>query len=426
MTLEKRQLSNGLTLYNDHIDSARTNHVRMYVPYGSTNERLGQEGVAHVFEHAVFLQTDMFEDEQELDRYADINGMQTNASTSYTNTDYYANGIGLEPNMVYLSQLLQHTHFPADKVKHELKAVRREMKSCLDDLSEMHDLAATNAMFGLPYGRSIGGYHDKINFSADTLKELHNKYYKLGQMSLIVTGKAYTDEVAELAEKYFSADTDSTFINEPLPQPQLGEARRTGYIDKTSSSAYLSVRHPLTPEFLHKIKSNLLVYGMAENAMSTAAYSLLRQDKGLSYDGSIDFSFIHQNASVFGGDVTVDDNKVEAAIEVFDGLFTRDSSQYETKLLLGVAANYSYRYNESYNSNSGRMSRIVQALSEDSEVRDIDGSMKALERITIPDIRAAIDDLVEYTNTHPRYVHVSGTKKAVGKADRIITQSEIA
>jgi|GEM_PF-5583942 len=45
MSLEKRTHENGLTVYNDHIVGARTNDVRMYIPFGSVDEDLRHEGV---------------------------------------------------------------------------------------------------------------------------------------------------------------------------------------------------------------------------------------------------------------------------------------------------------------------------------------------------------------------------------------------
>lgn len=425
MALEKRTLTNGLTVYNDHIKDARTNHVRMYVPYGSYHEQPGQEGIAHVFEHSVFLQTDMFTGEQALDRYADRHGLETNAETDYLSTEYYANGVDLNPSLTYLSQILQHTHFPAEKVKHELNAVRREMTSCLDDINEMHDLAADNAMFGMRYGRSIGGYHDKLDFSADILHQLHNKYYQLGRMALIVTGKAEIDEVSELAEQYFTADTSPVAINEPLLAPTLGQVRHTGFLTK-GSSALVSVNHPLTPEFHNKVQQNSLAYSMAERAISTAAFESLRQDRGLSYDGSVNFNLRHRVTSFIAGNVTTDPEKVPAALDAFGEIFEQDSSQYSDDQLLGILARYAYAFNNSYTSNSAHMTFITQNLSEEQPVTDFDTELRKIADTTLPDIRAAIDDIVEYTNTHPRYVHITGNKKAIGKADRIIKQREIA
>ena len=426
MSLEKRTLENGLTVYNDHIVGARTNDVRMYVPFGSVDEDPGNEGVAHVFEHCVHLKTDMFEDQVALEQYGNINGMVSNASTNFTRTDYYANGLELEPSMVHLSQILQHTHFPEQDVEHELKAVRREMKTRLDSPGEAHFLSAINAMYGLPYGRSIGGYHDKIDFDVDTLRDLHKRYYKLGRMSLIVAGKARMDEVADIASRYFIADTDTTSPDYPELPRTLGEHRLTGMVREDSSNALVSVAHPLTQEFVEQKNANILAYGMAQRAMSRAAFHALRYDHGISYNGNVSIDSIHPNVVVLGGDVTTDGENVGKAVEVFDDIFSRPGSNYDSDVLEGTMAAYKYSYNASYNSNAARLGRIESALEENREPTDISKLLRKIGKISVDDIRNAIDELSEYASTNPRYVHVTGKRSAIGNVERIVEQSEIA
>lgn len=426
MSLEKRTLDNGLTIYNDRIVGARTNDVRMYVPYGSVDEDPGHEGVAHVFEHCVHLQTDSFEDRVALRQYANINGMYTNASTNFTSTDYYANGLELEPSMVHLSQILQHTHFPEEAVEHELKAVRREMKTRLDSPGEAHFLGAMNAMYGLPYGRSIGGFHDKIDFDVETLRDLHNRYYKLGRMTLLVAGKARMDEVADMASRYFEADIDPSYAELPELPRTLGRHRRTGLVREDSSNALVAVSHPLTPEFIEQKNANMLAYGIAEKALSQAAFQALRYQHGISYNGTISIDNIHPNAVILSGDVTTDGEHVDKAIDIFNQVFSRSGADYSDEELAGNIAAYKYAYNAQFNSNATRVNRLKSALEQQRPPADIGRQIRKIGKIGVAEVRQAIDEMAKYAATHPRYVHVTGKRSAVGEAERIIDQSEVA
>lgn len=426
MSLEKRTLENGLTVYNDKITGARTNNVLMYVPYGSVDENPGDEGVAHVFEHCVHLETDMFGDRIALKQYADTNGMVTNASTNFTRTDYYANGLELEPSLVHLSQILQHTHFPEESVEHELKAVRREMKTRLDNPNEAHFLSAMNAMYGLPYGRSIGGYNDRIDFGVDTLRELHSRYYKLGRMSLIVAGKASMDQVAEMASQYFAPDADPTFVDHPELPRTLGEHHLTGMVREDSSNALVSVAHPMTPEFIERKNANIVAYGMAQRAMSQAAFQSLRYEHGISYNGNVSIDSIHPNAVLLGGDVTTDGENVGKAVEIFDNIFSQSGSSYSDEVLAGNIAAYKYSYNANYNSNPTRLGRIEAALEENREPTDISQLLRKVGKISVAEVRTAIDEMAEYASNNPRYVHVTGKRSAIGDVERIVEQTEIA
>ena len=426
MSVEKRTLDNGLTVYMDHVTGARTNDVRMFVPYGSVDEESGNEGVAHVFEHCVHLKTDMFADRVAIDKHASINGMYTNASTSVNLTSYYANGIEVEPSLVHLSQILQNTHFPEEAVEHELKAVRREMKTGLDNPAKVHLFSAMNAMYGLPYGRFVGGYHDRINFDADTLRSLHDRHYKLGRMALIVTGKAKMDEVSRLAERYFVADDNPTYEERVVPPRVLGGHKTTGLVRSDMSSALVSVSYPTPPEFSDRDSNNILAIGMAQRAISRAAFHALRYQQGISYNGSAGFGSVHPNASVFGGNVSVDSENVGQAVDVFEEVFSRPGSSYDSDILEGSMAAYKYAYQASYNSVSARLDRIETALSEGREPTDLRLINRKIGKIGVAEIRAAIDKISEHTQVAPRYIHVTGPREAVGDAERIIEIDEIA
>lgn len=426
MSLEKVKLENGLTVYNDRIVGARTNDVSVFVPYGSVNERPGDEGVAHVFEHCVHLETDEFKDRRALSSFDRANGMETNANTSYTRTLYYANGMALEPNLFRLSQVLQHTHFPGEMVEHELKAVRREMATRLDSPGEAHGLAATQAMFGLPYGRSIGGFHGKIDFNAQTLKELHDKYYKLSRMSLIVSGAAKLEDVVRLASEYFKADTDPTFVEEDVLPITVGQDLLTGLVRDDSSNVRVRASFPMTPEFRQRFDSNRLAFGMASIAISDACLVALRYDKGVSYDGSMGFNiYNHPNAWSVAASVTTDSDKVSTALDTFSEVLGRDGSHYTDADLNGTIATYRYAFNNTFTSNDDRSDGVISRLESYREPEDMRSILRRLDKTSVTDVRAAIDEVVEFMGSRPRYTHLTGKRGDIGEVDRIIEQDEI-
>ena len=426
MSLEKMKLENGLTIYNDRIAGARTNDVRMFVPFGSVDEEPGNEGVAHVFEHCVHLQTDMFADRVALKRFSDTSGVYTNASTSFSYTDYYANGMNLEASMVHLSQILQHTHFPEEAVAHELKAVRRELATRLDSPGELHMLSAMNAMYGVPYGRSIGGYTGKIDFDVDTLRALHERYYKLGNMALMVSGKATTNEVMELAAKYFEADAHPDFTATNPAFPTLGTQHRTGFVNEASANSLVSIAYPLQPEEIQRYNDNSLINGMACRAIGQQVFQTLRYERGLSYNGSFGLDDFHPNAVMLSGDVTTDAENTEASIAAIREVLARGSEAYTDEELLGTMMAYNYSFNQAYNSNASRLGRIESALEMRREPTDIRSVMRRIGKVGLVDIRNAIDEQAEYMATHEPYIHVTGTRAAIGDAERLIERDEIA
>ncbi len=427
MALEKTTLDNGLTVYNDRVPGAWNNDVTVFVPYGSVDEQSGHEGVAHVFEHCVHLETDDFSDRSALQRYETKHGMLTNANTAFTRTLYYANGLDLEPNMHYLSQILQHTHFPEDAVEHELKAVRREMAMHLDSAEEAHEYAAYNATFGLPYGRSIGGYHDKIDFDVDTLKDLHSKYYKLGNMALIVSGKAKLDEVVQLANQYFQADEDGSFQTTTPPPAVWGEHRRTGLVRDDSHNVQMYVSYPMSSEFRDKFNERRIEFGVAQYALAMACFERMRYDKGISYDGSIHMSTDnHPNAWSIVGGVTVDAENVSVASEVFDETFRKRGSDFGDEELQGILAQHKHSVARQLQNTGVRIQSHVNNLEAYREPKDVRKAMRKLDTVKTGDIRRAIDEIADYAAVTPQYTHLTGTRAAIGDVERVIDQSEIA
>ena len=426
MSLEKAKLSSGLTVYNDHVEGAKTNHVSMFIPYGSVDEQPGHEGAAHVLEHCVHLETDDFASKAEMMRWAANQGMVRNASTYYTRTLYYANGLELEPNIRLLHQILQRTHLPADKIPHELTAVRREMTTKLDDINSLHLVAATNGMFGTPFGRRVGGHEDKIDFDPDTVQDIFDRNYAVNAMALVVTGAAELDDVALLAERYFAPSTSGAAPDRCVTPPNLGEAHRTALLRDTSN-ARVAVGYPMSAEFRDDYQQNQLAYTLALRAMSRACFERMRYDEGLSYDGSVSsVIYNHPDAWRIGGFVTVDPQDIPRAEAVFDEIFAKSGHDYAIEQIEASINTLRYSWADSITNQSFRNNWIVDWLESYEVPQDMGAVVRKLSQVSINDVSDAIDRIVEYVAVTPRYTHITGASDAVKSAERIIELDEIA
>lgn len=427
VALEKAVLDNGLTIYNDHMPGELTNSVTMYVPYGSVDEKPGDEGSAHAFEHCVFLKTDKFANEVAVESHAHLNGIDANAATDYTSTLYYADGLRIEPSIVHLSQILQHTHLPERDVKHAMKAVRREAMEILDDSDTLHSTAADFAMFGAPYGRDIIGFHDKLNFGAEKLQKLHERYYKLGRMTLVTGGMVTMEEVVAAVSRHFTADaTPYDDVHTKQLDVTLGEQTSTGLLIKSSQNTIVNVAYPLTPEFQEQRNKNKLAIDVARYAISQASFRTLRYDKGISYNGGVSFNtFNHKNAYSLVGSVTTGRDNIPTAKKVFNEIFKKDDSAYSDEELKGCLEMFSFAYRRDLTSIESRMEDHVNQLRQGHDLRDVTEIVDELDRLNIAEIRAAINQIVAFTNTSTQYTHVSGDKKAMRTVDEVIELSNI-
>lgn len=426
MSLEKFTYDNGLSLYIDHMPHTKVTAVNAFIPYGSVHEQPGEEGAAHALEHAVFLKTPDFADTQAFSVYGEMNGMYHNATTNYTHTLYETLGLSARTAVHQLSQILQHSALPGKAVANEMKAVRREAVTRLDEDDDTHQIALDNAMFGLPYGRAIIGHHDNLQFDAKTLRAIYKTRYNLGSMAILAVGAATPDEILALMDEYFSFEATSTRATPQPTVPDPTEGSVSGLVQSGANNLRLAVGYPLPPDVVQAIIANPTLYSIASEVISGYCFDMMRNEKGISYDGSVDFTdYNHPNAWALRGSVTTDPEHLATANEVFESVFGRSAKKYPKRSIKAGLGMGKLDIFSGLGSVSRRIEGYCEQLDQGVEPIDRDLAAAAIELITVSDVRAAIDELVGVAQTQPRFEHRSGKRKALGEIDRIIKPSSI-
>jgi len=425
MSIEKKQFPSGLTAYVDHMPEAQTTAVNVFVPFGSIDELPGQEGVAHALEHCVFLKTPDFPDKQAIDLHARLNGMDQNANTYYTRTLHETHGMSAEPAFHHLSEVLQHAEIPDKDAAHEMKAVRREAITGLDDVENAHAVSLDYAVFGSPYGRRVIGYHNALNFKGELLRSIYEQQYILGAMTVIIAGATPADEAYALLERYFDIDTRIALPDRPVPaRPTFAGNRISGFVRPESSNVRISVAHPLTPEITERVKYDPTLYDIATSIMSEECFQQLRYDKGISYDGGVGIdTYNHDHAWSLQSYVTTDAQQVATANDVFATIFAKRGKEYDSDHIKAGLAMGKYGVLSSVESVDDHMDHIVSQLEYGIIPQDISEVSERLRTLTADDVRDTIDNLVDLAATQPRFEHRTGKRKALGKVDTIVDQS---
>lgn len=427
MSLETIKYPNGLRAYVDHMPSAHTTETNVFIPYGSVDEAPGEEGIAHALEHSVFLRTPRFPNKDSVRMHAKLSGMYQNANTYYTRTVHETHGIDPEPSYRHLSELVQHAQIPDDDATQEMKAVRREAMTRLDNVGEAHALASSMAMFGAPYGRAVIGFHEQLDFSGEQLRQAYERNYALGNMAILSVGATTTDDVDRLIRQYFDVNYSRPLPPaQSLPQPSLGKDRLTGYAADESNNVRLKVAYPLTDEFRTRMLAQPGRIPVAMGVMRDECFNILREDKGISYDGGVYLStYNHPNAWSMYGSVTTDAEHLETANEVIDEIFSRPSSWYSDKQILGSLAMSKYRLLSTIESMGGRMATYLDRLECYEEPRSMETIADIYHALTPDDIRASIDEIVQLALSQPRYEQRTGSRMEIGDVDRVIHSDEI-
>ncbi len=427
MSLETAKHKSGLTVYVDHMPAAHISKIHAVVPFGSVHERPGEEGAAHALEHCIFAGTPKFANDNDLTVYGQRKGTYVNAETDHTSTTCVTTGIEAAPGIELIAEVLQHARLPDEAVAHEMKAVRREAITALDDTEILHHIAQDYAMFGLPYGRAILGHHNRLQYDASELRAIYNRYYKLGSISLVAVGATTLDEIMTIADTYF----DDT-LSEPaeIAEPTM-PARRPGYVSglvrKESNNLLLSVGYPLSPELMASMQRNPLLYDVAINVISSSVFNELRTKRGISYDGSVTIDgYNHPNAWVLRSLVTTDTEHLTAAAAGIAKVLAMDGKRYHDHTLEAGIGSGKLGTLAKLNHVSHRMDTYTGMLNSGLQPTDASTSLQQVEELTINTIRGAIDDIVQNAATMPRFEHRTGTRRAIGKVEQLISLSEIA
>ena len=213
-------LSNGLEIvvWPDH--DIPNVAMYTYVRAGGRNEYPGITGLAHFFEHLMFLGTENLEP-GEFDRISEAAGGRINGSTSPDVTIYrdWFPKSALETIFQLEADRFQNLELYADAVQSEREVVYSERRSSVDNnnFQKLHEQVQATAFVAHPYQFPVIGWPSDIeSWTEEDLHRFYRTYYAPNNRTVVIVGDVTTEEVFGLAEKHFA----------PIPaQPQPEQVR---------------------------------------------------------------------------------------------------------------------------------------------------------------------------------------------------------
>lgn len=425
MSLEKTTTPEGLRVYVDTIPTAETAKINGFVGVGSVHEMDKLAGISHALEHCVHLSTESFPDEQTLNEFTGINSLIANASTGYNSTSYYASGPEIEPNMKRLGEMLFRATFNPAFIPNEMLTITREGYELRDTIDSLHDIASDCALFGKPYGRNIGGYADKIQFTPEQLQEFYRRHYIASNMAIVAVGNVRIEEVLRHIERYFDQSLQEKSPMR-LPEPKHSGAKSTGLLSGTSS-ATIKVASPMEPSFVEQYLANKPAYEAAIQALSDLCFSRFRTDTGISYDGNASLhDFNEPTAWSIAGNATIDPGKIKKARSIFKDVLSRANDSYSQTAIASAIGGTKAWILSQMDSIEDRTDLYVQNLEHNVEPTDLQNVVNAVRNLSHESVRDAIDKIVEHVGKHPPTAHITGPHQAVRSVDRLFETDELA
>ena len=207
---EKYKLKNGLEVILNHNSTLPLVAVNLWYRVGSSNEKKGKTGIAHLFEHMMFQGSQNVPKEIHF-RYIQEAGGTLNGSTSFDRTNYYEK---VPSNYLDLALWLESDRMgfllPAltqEKLTNQIGVVSNERLERYDN--QPYGLAWEILVSNLypenhPYSwPTIGFMNDIKSYTLDDVSGFFKKYYSPSNATLVVAGNFEKENIKDRISKYF-------------------------------------------------------------------------------------------------------------------------------------------------------------------------------------------------------------------------------
>ncbi len=231
LTVEKHRLANGLLvlLLPDH--AAPVVALQTWFRVGSRHERPGRTGIAHLFEHLMFNQTEHLR-AGEFDRRLEAVGGEANAAT-WVDWTFYRDSAPARalPTLVELeAERMQHLVLDDAQVEAERQVVLNERRQRVDD--DVEGFLAEE-LFKRAFGAhgyhhpTIGWRQDIEAISTDDARAFYRTFYAPNNATVVLVGDFDAAGALDLFEERYGAMPAADIVYPPArPEPPQTEERR--------------------------------------------------------------------------------------------------------------------------------------------------------------------------------------------------------
>lgn len=308
------QLSNGLTVATDSIDSFETVSVGLFVNVGSVNENDKQTGVSHFLEHMAFKGTKA-RSAMEISYAIESVGGFINAYTSKEVTAFHAKVLKEDVKLAVdiITDIVQHSTFDAAEFAKEQGVIIQEIRQLNDDPDDfVFDMFQAKCFDNERLGTQIlGSEKDILSFTPADLSSYLNTKYSTDKMIMSASGNVDHDEFLDIVDG-FTTDMKK-FSVEPV-EKQIYKGGFT-FKQKDLEQTHLilgfeGLSHTSDEKFSLSILSTILGGGM-----SSRLFQEIREKRGLVYSV---FSFCsnYKDTGTFGIYAACEDDKAKEVIEI--------------------------------------------------------------------------------------------------------------
>ena len=245
IAIERFRLGNGLSILFVEEHAAPTVAFHTWFRVGSRNESPGKTGIAHLFEHLMFNETEGLS-AGEFDRQLEELGAESNASTwlDWTHYDIAIPASGFERVVELEAERMAHLVLRTPQVESEKEVVMNERRYRVEDDVEgaLNELLWSTAFEQHPYRwPTIGWMSDIESFDVEDCQRFYRTFYAPNNATLVIVGDVTPERaLRKLQDAY--GDYVPAKVPEPpaVREPPQKEERRVS-VAKLTPTAKLNI-----------------------------------------------------------------------------------------------------------------------------------------------------------------------------------------
>lgn len=318
------QFDNGLRLFLVSFPGIKTISIRSFVFVGSIYEPTELNGISHFLEHMLFRGNSKLGDAITLSRKMEELAGEFNAATSFDMTEYWLDihKDFLQPGIARFCQFLQFPLF--EQIEVERSIILEEIMVDYNKENSLIDLDSLSSKLlwpDHPMGMPIIGNVSTIKrISREDLVEWHQKYYRPGNIVLGVAGDVTPDDVITQVNDQFEVGKlqNKTERYEIISQ-NSGNRKHLKLVrdqDNQFGFQWSFPHYQLTKRSKIELE---LIRRILDDGNSSRLQRLIREEKGLVYDISIDMIYFERGV-VMSLQSLVGVNKLETLVGELVGM----------------------------------------------------------------------------------------------------------
>lgn len=323
--LIERHLPNGLKILIVEDHTVPVVSFQSWVNVGSVDEKFGLSGMAHLFEHLMFKDSEKYGPRVFFNRL-EAKGAAVNA---FTTRDYTVFHETMVPSLLPIAITLEADRLANLKIDRETLYTERhvvfeERRLRTENSPEgrMQEAVWSLVFKSHPYRAPVIGYPEDLNrMDLSDLEEFFARYYQPGNVTLVVVGDVKADDAFGLIEKAYGAIPGKGRPPRRISrEPEQTESRRIEINDHVASEkvtvAYPSTSASENDTYALDVLSNILFSGT-----SSRAYRRIVEEKeialsigGVNYTPLFPGLFMASATMKSGHPATEFEHEVEALI----------------------------------------------------------------------------------------------------------------